>query len=109
VAAAFFADLYAVKVLYCPQRGKWLTYDLVIWREDELGKIYQLGIEVGRGLILRAASLLAQSAQAADGERQAIAAKAKFLQRLGDRIMSYRGEPRSTPVFRETRGETGSS
>lgn len=92
LAAALFADLYAEKVRYCPQRGKWLIYDGVIWRTDELGKIYQLGIEAGRELVLSAARLLAQSAQAAtDGERQALSASAKGLQRLGERVMSRSG------------------
>lgn len=86
-AAARFSQMFRDKLIYVPQRGRWLEFIDGSWSVDEIGKIYQYAERVSADLLLDASTALAQASKArlAD-DRKSLTDKANRLTAAAARL-----------------------
>ena len=76
-----FADKFEGKTIYVPSSGAWHSFDGVIWKKDEAGRIVQDAITVAESILLESAKLTIDAAKArTDHERKAIMQEVAALQ-----------------------------
>lgn len=78
--AARFAQQFAGRLIYAPERGQWMEYIGHAWHADTLGRVTQRAIEVTRDMLLEASKLIIEAARTHDKlQRAVLAADAEAL------------------------------